>query len=177
MNEKQKAVLEYIQRGFVIHPLTAPDSKGASPGKRPVLKGWSQRTIDSEVKLKWFENRNNVGLVCGKPSGVTIIDFDSEENLIHLLDGLCVNTLQSRRTQGRRHLYFQYCPELRNCKMRKLQIEVLNDGANVVMPPSTHASGDEYEWINPGTKPEKIPEEFIVRLQNLAGDHPITREV
>lgn len=167
MNAKQMAAISYIKRGWVVHPLIAPESKAASPGKRPILRGWQKRTIESEVKLKWFENGNNVGLVSGAASGLTVIDFDSEEHLPGLVEGLELNTLQSVRTEGRRHMYFAYNPRLRNCKYKKFGIEVLNTGANVVMPPSVHMAGDDYVWVDPDAPVMEMPKEFEDRLAEL----------
>lgn len=176
MNAKQMAAISYIKRGWVVHPLIAPESKAASPGKRPILRKWSQRKIDSEVKMDWFENGNNIGLVCGAASGLTVIDFDNEEHFKYLITDLGIKTLQHRHCNTRRHVVFKYCDKVRNCKIRKLDIEILNNGANAVLPPSVHYTGEIYGWIDHRAELEEIPKEFIDRLERLAGDHPIRSE-
>lgn len=157
------------ERGWVVHPLSSPKDKGTSPGKRPLLPEWQKKGMATETEIdRWFNSTdNNIGLVCGKPSGVTVVDFDNELFLIDLLSGLDINTLKSQRTKDRCHLFFRHNPNLPAQKHHNLGIEVLSDGSNVVLPPSIHASGDVYKWANPDAPIMEMPKELEKRLKEL----------
>ncbi len=105
-------LLQSIHPEWVLHPLSSPKDGGNSPGKRPFLKGWQtlQKTPDNIPE--YVKKGCNIGLVCGKASCVTVIDFDSDLFIPELFDGFDINTLKSKRTEGREHDYFKYNP---NC--------------------------------------------------------------
>jgi len=146
---------KYVSRGWVVHPLSDPCVGNSIPptsaGKKPLVSSWQNLNTPSDEQLiKWFKNtNNNIGLVCGKKSGLTIIDLDKMDWLCALIPPKEFDidkTLISGRTTGRGHIYFKYEPELKNLKLHELGIEILSDGSNAVMPPSTHHSGDKYKW-------------------------------
>ena len=61
--------IEYDARGWVVHPLTSPNSKKKSPGKRPILDGWQKLKGHQGINTlkEYFENKDrNIGLVCGR---------------------------------------------------------------------------------------------------------------
>lgn len=68
-------LLQSIHPEWVLHPLSSPKDGGNSPGKRPFLKGWQtlQKTPDNIPE--YVKKGCNIGLVCGKASCVTVIDF------------------------------------------------------------------------------------------------------
>jgi len=138
---------KYVSRGWVVHPLSDPCVGNSTPptnaGKRPLESSWQNLNCPSDEQLiKWFKNtNNNIGLVCGKKSGITIIDLDKLDWLSSLIPPKEIDiskTLMSGRTTGRGHIYFKYDPELKNLKLHELGIEILSDGSNAVLPPSTH---------------------------------------
>lgn len=163
--EMLKAVKEYIAKGWVIHPLAPPDDKGTSPGKRPLLMEWQKLTKTPEDTGRYIRDGCNLGLVCGKASGVTVIDFD--HTLFWTPIAHEIFTLSAQRTEGRGHVYFKYNPDLPSQKHHLLGIEVLGDGSNVVLPPSKHASGDTYNWVNPDAPLASMPQIFLERLNIL----------
>jgi len=157
----------YTSKGWVVHPLSKPEGDiKRSPGKRPLLKKWEQ--LEKTPDLSKFPAGCNIGLVCGKVSGVTIIDGDSPLFMQEVFNGMEDNlgTLRSRRTEGRGHTYFKYNPRLPASKHHILGLEILSDGSNAVLPPSVHISGDIYSWVNPKTSelremPKKIEDNLI----------------
>lgn len=158
------AALQYAQRGWVIHRLHSPHSKESrAPGKAPVDAGWTKKSEPpSEHQIrKWFtsENDYSVGLLCGRVSGVTVIDVD-DTLFMYGVDVSKLDTLMSARTKGRGHIFFKYNPNLKSCKHHDLGIEVLNDGNNAVLPPSTHTSGDVYRWRDPDADLAEMPRWF-----------------
>ncbi len=88
-----KAALNYTRLGFIVHPLLNPNvpetnpktGKEQSPGKGVLIKAWQEREsvlTEAEIKKYWGPGRSsyfdnaNIGLQCGKRSGITIIDVD-----------------------------------------------------------------------------------------------------
>jgi hypothetical protein len=154
-------IKEYTNRGWVVHPLAGPKDPGDSPGKRPLLKGW--QFLKETPQLSLFKPKCNIGLVCGKASGVMVIDYDS----LMFAHNENTGTPVSFRTTGRGHVFFKYDPEIKSQKHHLLGIEILSDGSNAVLPPSIHASGDVYKWVNTTVQIQEIPESERRRLTNL----------
>lgn len=154
---KLEACRKYIAAGWVVHPLSKPDDNGNSPGKQPLLVGWSELSMTPEDIGAYVRKGCNLGLVCGKSSNVTAIDLDSYLFMPELFQGVDVKTLISSRTHGRGHLYYKYNPALQASKNHDLGFEVMGDGNNLVLPPSVHKSGDIYRWEY-GDKPVSMAE-------------------
>ncbi len=173
-DDRLAAARDYIKRGWIVHPLSSPDDKKQSPGKRPLLKNWQhlENVTEDNIK-KWFSNTDsyfkdcNIGLQCGKRSSVTIIDIDHELFLDELLNGFEPETLRSRRTAGRGHIYFKHNPDLPAQKHHNLGIEILSDGSNAVMPPSIHVSGDVYKWNDSEKQIIEMPAKLVENLNKL----------
>lgn len=168
--EMLKAVDEYKKRGWVIHPLYGSKDPVKTPGKQPILKNWQElKETPADIERHIRKDRN-IGLVCGKSSNVTVIDFDHDLFINDLTNGIDLNTLMDSRTRGRGHIYFKYTT-MPSMKFADLGIEVLNDGSQVVLPPSIHISGDKYKWNNPDAPIIEMPEEFKARILDLFIQH------
>jgi len=167
--EMLAAAVGYGKRGWAVHPLHPPDAKVKSPGKQAILNGWQTRGIATDDELReWFSNNDyNIGLVCGESSGVIVIDYDHNLFWGNIIKGLGSLTLQSHRTEGRGHAYFKYTPEIKSQKHHLLGIEILSTGSNAVLPPSRHATGDLYTWVNPDIPVVEIPPILLERLTLL----------
>ena len=153
--------------GFVYHPLSKPTDKGSSPGKKPLLKDWQNLTATPPDIDKYNSQGYNVGIVCGKVSNVTVLDFDHLLFFDQVFNGFDVETLRSKRTEGRGHVYFKYNPNLPASKHHDLGIEVLSDRNNAVVPPSVHASGDVYKWSSPDAPIIEMPKKLEDNLKIL----------
>lgn len=140
----------YQENGYIIHPLSPPDSTSVSPGKKPILSNWQKRTeqlTDDELVNYFKRGSNNIGLVCGKASGVMILDIDKNLFVRDLFDEVDTDELCiSARTKGRMHLHFQYDESMKASKNHVLGLELLTDGNNAVLPGSTHMSGEVYRF-------------------------------
>jgi P4 family phage/plasmid primase-like protien len=169
----------YTEAGLIIHPLSKPKSGDKATGKAPIEKKWQDRetTRSDEDLVKYWgrkaETPYNIGLQCGKRSGITVIDIDDYNPGIinELLEGLNPESLtMSRRTPERGHLYFKYSERLEAVKKHFIGLEVLNNGSNAVLPPSNHYSGTAYKMNKEVTSlndfPE-MPEFFEERLLSL----------
>ena len=156
-NEIYLASQQYTKLGFVVHPLTSPNDKGKSPGKKPLLNKWADMKTpanDADLK-KWFEKTDhNIGVVCGSVSGITVIDIDDPVFEKPLLDGIDTRGwLMSRRTADRGHIFFKFINDERllNHEYSHIKIDIRNHnsnggGGNIVLPPSVHEEGETYKW-------------------------------
>ena len=144
-------------------------------GKHPAIGEWNSRATNDELVIhSWWKNSplNNVGVFC-QPSGFLVIDIDprsggveSFEKLEELLDGQLPSTVEALtglytyngRTERGRHLYFKVSADeqlLGNLKSAGLNgIDIKHNGY-VMLPPSRHGSGVNYEW-KPGHAPWEI---------------------
>jgi hypothetical protein len=94
---------------------------------------------------KWPEA--NIGLVTG--SGMFVVDVDGEEGWEFLKARGVPETLSVRTGRGM-HLYL-FAPEgvtVRNRAKVGPELDVRGDGGYVLAPPSGHASGETYEWVD-----------------------------
>jgi len=165
--EMLKAAREYTAAGLIIHPLRKPTFGTEKTGKAPIEDGWQNRetTRSDEDLFKYWgrkaETPYNIGLQCGKRSGITVIDIDDYNPGIinELLEGLNPESLtMSRRTPERGHLYFKYSDRLEAVKKHFIGLEILNNGSNAVLPPSNHYTGAVYKMNREVTTLDDFPE-------------------
>jgi hypothetical protein len=161
--------LAYARRGWRVLPLHTPDARGhcscrkatcQSIGKHPRTKsGLMDATTDEAVITKWWGQWSdaNIGIATGAGSFVTL-DVDPQHggdgSLAALLaqHGALPDTLTARTGNGGRHINFEHPGvKVKNVQAsRKLGdgLDVRGDGGYVVAPPSLHASGSRYAWLN-----------------------------
>jgi hypothetical protein len=144
-------------------------------GKHPAIGEWNSRATDDQLVIhNWWSTSpiNNIGVFC-QPSGFIVIDIDprsggveSFEKLDELLDGALPNTVEALtgrytyngRAERGRHLFFKVDGSeqfVGNLKASGLNgIDVKHNGY-VMLTPSRHGSGVNYEW-KPGHAPWEI---------------------
>lgn len=166
-------VLKYAKMGWKITP---PVGKN----KVPTVPRWQEKATNNPAILTdWYKRTTGgVGVLCGKTSGVLVIDLDvvkvgdpegtlsgSEQlELIEMDLGIRFprNTVCERTQGGGYHYFFKYPSnrEIRKSKMGK--IDVLGDGAYCMIAPSVGEKGS-YEWINSPFDTEllELPEAFL----------------
>ena len=138
---------------------------GKNAGKHPVQTGWSTPsawvTSEAAVQRTWGDPRGipySIGLVCGTPSGVWILDVDPRNGGFDSLERLEAEneTLPGTRVAetggGGRHFFFTV-PEGKKLKKGALHkdypgLDVQTDGSQSVLAPSAHASGNRYSWLS-----------------------------
>lgn len=159
---------------------------GKNAGKHPVQSSWNQPSAwcDNEARIRQFWGAVNgipysVGIVCGTPSGVWVLDVDPRNGGMESLDKLEQDnhdvlppTLTLTSGSGGRHFYFRM-PEGKRLKKGPLHksypgIDVQADGAQVVAHPSAHASGGRYEWDVPADTPVADAPDWL--LDMIDGD-------
>ncbi len=151
---RSKAAQEYFNRGW--QPIPVPPRE-----KAPVLKGWQNRRFTSDELDEYFRGDGNVGIILGKPSGGLIdIDIDCSEALAVSSDFLPVTDLvHGRASKPRSHLWYIADPIPKTEKFTapdgSCLLELRSDGTQTIVPPSTHPSGEVFQWATDGD-PTKI---------------------
>jgi hypothetical protein len=137
---------EYRDRGWNVLPLQ---------GKTPAVSHWKElqtRRATEDERRDWFLGTGlDVGIVTGKISGLVVIDCDTEEEVAYWLDHYPASPLTVRTGGGGAHFYYQAHSEVEVRNGTHLfgrAIDVRGEGGYVVAPPSRHASGRPYAWIN-----------------------------
>jgi hypothetical protein len=164
--------MTYRALGWKVMPLYRPvkgicscgDRNCASAGKHPALPGWRSRSgmYAPEISLqhpntlrRWFErNDRNVAILTGRISGLAVLDIDSEEGELNAKSrGVPEGGSQAVTGKGR-HVYFAYPFDrvrdgdgLKNLVGAVQGADFRGDGGYVAAPPSLHASGREYRWV------------------------------
>jgi hypothetical protein len=145
-------VRDYLSRGWSIIPVRPAD-------KRPLLR-WEEfqhRRPGVDEALAWLRDwpEAGLGIVTGAISGLVVLDVDPAHGGDASLErlerehGRLPATLESRTGGGGRHLYFAHPGGLvRNKVALAPGIDLRGDGGYVVAPPSLHASGRRYAWVD-----------------------------
>jgi bifunctional DNA primase/polymerase-like protein/DnaB helicase-like protein/primase-like protein len=152
--------------------------------KTPLHKWADVATLEENMLLGWWEVNPaaNIGIACGKRSGIIVLDVDADhggyESLTVLQDtyGRLPETPVSRTGSGGEHIIFQHPGiEIRN-SAGKLGpgLDIRGDGGYIVAPPSIHPNGQRYEWVvRPSAVPlAPMPEWLIELLQERQAAAP-----
>jgi phage/plasmid-associated DNA primase len=108
----------------------------------------------------------------GKMSNITIIDFDNMDVYNEFVNEFPMLTKQPMvKTNKGYHIYFKYCKELQQPKLKQnLHIDVQSDNKVVFAPPSKYQHPEKglitYEWVSNPNEMElsEVPVELIRRL-------------
>jgi len=149
-NNKLEQALSLLKLGLSIIPLGLD--------KRPLIewKQYQSEKATEEKLMEWFSKPEvNIGVVTGKISNLVVVDIDprhggTEEAFKDIL------TVKSATGGGGWHYYFQYIDGIQNSANIKPGIDIRGEGGYVVVPPSSHSSGKDYEWISPPSTTNKL---------------------
>ena len=121
--------------------------------KQPLIK-WNEyqdRCATVEEVESWLSNPQCVGVavVTGKISDITVVDIDPRhEGNVNLFGD---EKYPHSKTGGDgRHYFFKYDPNIPNGITIMPGVEIKNDGGLIILPPSLHKSGKQYEWLVSG---------------------------
>ena len=145
----KEIALEYIEQGYSVTPVK---------DKRPYINEW-QKLVEEEVLEpkydKSWKGANGLGVILGEVSGVICFDVDileGNEKLKEIREELekflppimCGKIGNPAKPPAR---FFKYNGE-RSQKFKELDIEILSNGNQAVIPPShNHVSKTEYQWV------------------------------
>ena len=130
-------------------------------GKTPLTKGWTQLTIKDKVN---FSGAINIGIVCGKASGIVCLDIDSADRGVEIFNklvekyGLETDDVAIQETpKNGFHYIFAYDERLAHfksdSKLVKLNgspigIDLKTDKGQFVVYPSVNRKINKpYKWI------------------------------
>jgi hypothetical protein len=153
MTDLIKKIEYYNNLGFVCIPLK---------GKVPFLKKWNELTETPSLKVF---TTSNIGVLTGKPSGITVLDIDFKDkgmiiwNKIKTLYPKFKTPTVITPNKGI-HMYFKYTKKLSsfskfNLNGEKIGWDILNGNRQVVIPPSIDIKNNKaYRWlISPDSTP------------------------
>ncbi|MEI7685950.1 MAG: bifunctional DNA primase/polymerase [Planctomycetota bacterium] len=141
--EVAKAALDYRKLGFYSIPIPLGE-------KGPKTKDWQKSRHQENDIPRIFERSCNIGLLLGEPSGWLVdIDLDCQEAVALAPDFLPpTGWISGRRTKPKSH-YWYIAKILKSKKFQDdkgMLVEIRSTGGQTVVPPSTHPSGERYEW-------------------------------
>jgi len=149
MDGTYEQALVYLERGWSVAVLKPQD-------KRPLIpwKTYQTQYATTDEVFNWFvETENNIGIVAGALSNLTIVDCDSPEAIqffeqTTLEAGGTVDTYTVKTPKGR-HYYFTFMPGSNNFQAKKEWpgIDLRSEGGYVAAPNSIHPSGVPYEIL------------------------------
>lgn len=140
MNKLLEAALEYASLGWHVFPCV--------PGKKqPITEhGVYDATTNIEKIKKWWEKwpNANIAVACGKISGITVVDIDSdaEEWLKKLPPSLTQKT-----PNGGFHIIYNYEHSCTNSVGIYTGIDIRTDGGYVVVSPSYLTNSGNYFYV------------------------------
>lgn len=140
----------YARRHFECFPLQARQ-------KTPAVKWADVATSEENMLVGWFENdpNANIGIACGKRSGIVVLDVDeghdgytSLANLEGIYGKLPLTPI-AKTGGGGEHIFFKHPGvEIRNSASKLgAGLDIRGDGGYVVAAPSIHPNGNRYEWV------------------------------
>ena len=171
----------YSKKGWQSFPCRPKD-------KTPLVKWADLATTEDNMLVGWWDNYPdaNIGIACGKRSGIIVLDVDAEhggyESLTDLLSkyGPLPSTPVSKTGSGGEHIFFKHPGiEIRNSagKLGK-GLDIRGDGGYVVAPPSLHPNGNTYEWTVMPSQVElsDMPDWMIELLKEYKPEHKTEEE-
>lgn len=168
----RQSALAYARRGWHVLPLNWITEEGScscgnpsckSQGKHPYTPltphGLKEATKDLPMIRRWFRQypKLNIGIRTGAVSGLVVVDLDGDDGLIswagydrdeHRHDP----TLLAITGSGGLHYFFQHPGFHVPNSAGKIGegVDIRGDDGYVVAAPSTHKSGDRYQWDGEG---------------------------
>ena len=137
----------YLSRGYAVIPVPARK-------KIPVLKGWTDlRLSESELPVH-FNGTGNIGVLLGEPSGWLVdVDLDCEEAVALAPKFLPPTDAMSGRPGKPASHWWYVCEGIKTRKhqdpvSKKMIVELRSTGAQTVVGPSIHPSGEPYDPLD-----------------------------
>ncbi len=193
------AALSYAARGWRVFPLHSPTRSGGctcgnadctQTGKHPRTHHGLKDASSAEgvLRIWWGQQwrRANVAIATGNRSGLVVLDVDPRHEGLRSLTqiqeqfGALPETLKVATGGGGEHWYFQHpggdILMRTGARVAGLEgLDVRGDGGYVVAPPSWHASGARYDWVDPSIPVASLPDWLLELLMKLPEPPPEAR--
>ena len=166
--------LQYWEKGWSIIPIKIGS-------KLPAISSWDKYknhipTKDEIINWWTINPTANIALICGKVSNIIVVDIDSGKGIPDLSNLSLPPTLSAKTGGGGTHLFYKWRKGLIGAKVgiRHL-VDIRSDNSYVVIPPSLHASGNNYEWcIDENEEITEAPEWLNDNKQQIQDIKPKT---
>lgn len=170
------AALDYASRNWPVFPTWWPESGGCAcskgrectrPGKHPLARlapnGLLDATTDPNIIRGWWAQypQANIGIRCGAESGLIVLDVDAYKTGLASLEelearhGRVPYSIRAKTGSGggSLHVYLAHPKDGRRISSNSsgklgAGLDIKADGGYVIAPPSVHASGGTYEWVD-----------------------------
>ena len=157
-------IKDYTDRGFYLTKVSdcSPGKpcrcKGCGEKPHPCGRWWNKRENNDHIKI------GNIGIVCGRKSGIFVLDIDPRKEGEDCEDGVAkwnelikkygkIKTLMQKSPRGT-HYFFKYEDRLEGIKGTKIpldgikySIDIRTDGNAVNCYPTCRCDG-RYKWVN-----------------------------
>jgi hypothetical protein len=141
-----QAALEYQSKGFAPIPVDLD--------KKPLIawKSYQEKQPTKEEVEKWFNECDckGIALLTGKTYGFIV--FDVERAGLGGIEGLeFPKTTVAISGGSGKHFYFAYPPDVRIGNYARVMpdCDIRGDGGYIIVCPSLHKSGNQYQWETP----------------------------
>jgi hypothetical protein len=168
------AALAYKSTGW--SPIPVPAGQ-----KGPTTPGWQKLQLTPEQIPQAFADDPNVGLLLGAPSGGLVdVDLDTPEAR-KVVSAFLPPTARVHGRKGNPKSHWWYlAPDLKTKQFRDpvdgaMLCEVRSTGAQTIVPPSTHPSGEQLEWVLDGDAPPINPDFLLRAVARLAAAATLAR--
>ncbi|MBL0926221.1 MAG: DUF3987 domain-containing protein [Phycisphaerales bacterium] len=137
----------YLSRGYAVIPVPARK-------KIPVLKGWTDLRLSESDLPAHFNGTGNIGVLLGEPSGWLVdVDLDCEEAVALAPKFLPPTGAMSGRPGKPASHWWYVCEGIKTRKhqdpvSKKMIVELRSTGAQTVVGPSIHPSGEPYDPLD-----------------------------
>lgn len=137
----------YLARGYAVIPVPARK-------KIPVLKGWTDLRLSESDLPAHFNGTGNIGVLLGEPSGWLVdVDLDCEEAVALAPQFLPPTGAMSGRPGKPASHWWYVCEGIKTRKhqdpvSKKMIVELRSTGAQTVVGPSIHPSGEPYDPLD-----------------------------
>jgi hypothetical protein len=153
-----KAALAYAELGWRVFPCLPKQKVPATE------HGVKDATCDEEQIRRWWKKwpDANIAVACGEVSGIHVVDVDVTAdgkvnglNTIHQLamsGKIMPKTILQKTPRGGVHYFYKTDNPPYNKNSFMPGVDIRTKGYYVVLTPSIHPNGGEYEWA-PGSSP------------------------
>lgn len=142
----REAATRFIEDGYA--PLPLPHGS-----KDPSRREWQQERIGPDDVPRVFHDKQNVGLLCGEPSGGLLdVDCDAPEAIQAARTLLPPTAMRhGRGSKPDSHYWYRAASPLpTTTRYRDVDgatlVEMRSTGVQTVVPPSVHPTGELLEW-------------------------------
>jgi hypothetical protein len=153
--------------------------------KAPIIP-WKRHQVQRTTKMlpTWFRegSNHNFWVLCGRVSGVIVVDCDSATGDRWWRDQLgddIMNATAKVKTAKGHHYWFRIPTDWTQgvpswaVHDDAMSFDVRADGTGVIVPPSVHETGLIYQWVNPLETAHEAPAALLDgSLRAVTGDSP-----